>query len=254
MQKIDFNEVKRIANGMLSASTYEKIYCMANQSSGDIVEVGTAHGAATICLAASRLNKNGTVYSFEKILGGSREKYGSIEKNVEIIQSNYRHFGVSEKIKQFIGDVVEESSSIESIPCFSMLVLDADGRLDRDFCLFYDRLEPGGVIIIDDCDDRIKVKFKSGLLHVDQKHRLTNLFIKKFEDMGYLEPIELLGNTYFGRKPTTNLKTIADLGILDTSAIYAHLVFSDIDYIDALKSRAKYYLSRLKSKIKNLVK
>jgi len=251
---LDFKFIKKKTNGMLPVAAYEKIYNYAKKNRGNIVEIGTAHGAATICLASAIDEKSGHVYTFEKIVGGSREKYGSIDENLRIIKSNYEQFKVDKKISQYIGDVVVEANNIKDISTFSMLMMDADGRLDRDFVLFYDRLKPGGIIVIDDCDDRIKVKFKSNIMLVDQKHRLTHLFINKFEQLGFLERIEIVGNTYFGHKPETNPKSINELSILDTSAIYSNLVFSHIDYMGMIKTRTKYYLSRLKSKILGLFK
>lgn len=246
---IDFKNIKQFANGMLSASTYEKIHSYAKDSQGNIVEVGTAHGAATISMASAIEPGAGKVYTFEKIFGGSREKFGSVEENLKIIESNYEKFRVSDRIQQFIGDVVVEADNIKYLSSFSMLMLDADGRLDRDFVLFYDKLKPGGYIVIDDCDDRIKVKIKSGIMIVDQKHKLTHLFIKMFEELGFLEPVEIIGNTYFGRKPAAIGKSIQELTILETSEIYANMVFCHINYFEMWINRCKYYLSRIKNKL-----
>jgi len=251
---IDFKSIKQNANGMLPVATYEKIYSYAKNSQGDIVEVGTAHGAATICMASAIEPGSGKVYTFEKIFGGSREKYGSVDDNIKIIKFNYEKFGVSDRIEQFIGDVVIEADKIKDLSSFSMLMLDADGRIDRDFVLFYDRLKPGGYIIIDDCDDRIKVKLKSGIMLVDQKHKLTHLFIKKLEALGFLEEVEIAGNTYFGRKPDSSGQSIQELSILETSAIYANLVFCHINYMDMMIKTFLYYLSRVKVKLGNIFK
>ena len=44
----DFAELKRSANGMLPAEAYKAVYEAARRvQKGDILEVGTAHGAAT---------------------------------------------------------------------------------------------------------------------------------------------------------------------------------------------------------------
>lgn len=249
----DFSDIKKYANGMLPIATYNRIYDYAKEVQGNIVEVGTAHGAATICLALALTDNASKVYTFEKIFGGSREKFGNAEENLKIINSNYEKFKIADRVNQYIGDVVDESKNINDLKEISLLMLDADGRLDRDFSLFYDRLKPGGYIIIDDCDDRVKVKFTRFKLRVDLKHKLTHKFIEYFESMNYLEKVELIGNTYFGRKPIES-KTVKDISILDTSNVYSSLIFTDVDLVSVMIKRMLYYISRIKHKLVNFFK
>lgn len=50
---MEFNakEIKQKCNGMLSAEMYHRIYEYAAKApAGNFIEIGAAHGAATVCL------------------------------------------------------------------------------------------------------------------------------------------------------------------------------------------------------------
>ena len=102
------NAVRKRCNGMLSSAIYEKIHETAKSApNGSFIEVGVAHGAATVALA-SALSTPGIVYSFEKIIGGSREQFGGFEENKRIITGNIRVFGLEKKVQFAFGDVSKD--------------------------------------------------------------------------------------------------------------------------------------------------
>lgn len=64
---------------MLPVEVYQRLYEAALAAPDrNLVEVGCAHGAGTVCLAAGLRDsgREGRVYTFEKIVGGTREAYG----------------------------------------------------------------------------------------------------------------------------------------------------------------------------------
>ena len=70
------------------------------------------------------------------------------------------------------------------------IMLDADGRIDRDFSILCSRLAPRAMIVIDDYAD------------IDRyKHRSTKGLVDQLMEWGLLQPTELLDNTLFGVYP-----------------------------------------------------
>ena len=102
-------EVRKACNGMLPLHVYERIFETAKTSSGTtFLEVGTAHAAGTVCLALGlqASGRAGKVYTFEKILGGSRERYGDYDENIAIIRNNLAEFGVADTVELWFYPIV----------------------------------------------------------------------------------------------------------------------------------------------------
>ena len=219
-------DVKERCHGMLSAHVYQKIYDTARSSEGGvIVEIGAAHGAGTVCLAMGLrdASRPGKVYSFEKIIGGSREQFGGLSENEKIIRSNLRHFGVEDRVELIIGDVEDDHHRVPRDRPIEVLVLDADGRIDRDIGLFYDSVRIGGAVIIDDVADMVRVKpTKDGRYSVDQKHRLTFLLLRELIGANMLTKGEAFSGTWFGRKLEASASDLSHKAVLGA---YRQLVF-----------------------------
>lgn len=244
----DAEAVKRTCNGMLPKDVYSNIHDAAlSTPSSDFIEVGAAHGGGTVTLALAlktRGNPNHKVYSFEKIVGGSREKFGSIDQNKRIIDGNLRKFGVEDHVEMLYGDVRDECHRIPEGTDLGLMMLDADGRLDRDFALFFDRLAPGAPVIIDDVHARARVKRIKGLarqhLRIDQKHRISKMLVDLFTERGLIEG-KMHGVTFIGRKiPGSHYALAADSVI----ACYHELVFSDVVYRGAIGEYVRSTLGR----------
>lgn len=123
------------------------------------LEVGTGHGGATIALAVGAKHARSDVHilTIDKMAGrtSSRSEYGSEEDNRRAAEANFRHAGVDQHITLFVGsseDFVRSGSCPERI---DLMMLDADGRIDRDLMLFYNALPPGAPIVVDDADERV---------------------------------------------------------------------------------------------------
>ena len=225
-QLFDALAIKKKANGMLSIDVYQEMYHLAQKvrQNTTILEIGTAHGAGTISLALGSHGKN-KVASIDKITGGSRDKFGTLEENKVIINNNFKYFGVEKIIDFYIGTSTEIASHLPEELTISMLVIDADGAIDRDFELFYNKLLPGSTVIIDDYFDHIRIKKDKKIIRIDQKFRLTHMLVTFMEQASLLEKNKVIDSTYFGIKPQNQIKNV-DFSQYDFRPIYRHLTFA----------------------------
>lgn len=233
--KFNASTVRNQCNGMLSERVYQRIYETARDApSGSFVEVGAAHGAGTVTLAHALRDggrHNAKVYSFEKIVGGSREKFGDFEQNRKIIEDNISKFDLTDTIEMIFGDVGAEHVRVAADEPISLLMLDADGRLDRDFGFFFDRLAPSAPIIIDDVSCHVRAKclsktFETHHLRIDQKHRISDLLVGLFRHHGLIEG-EMVDSTFFGYKRGG---MFAGPVAAEVISCYHELVFADVAY------------------------
>jgi hypothetical protein len=232
----DAEKVKRICNGMLPTEVYSALYEEAYHAPKEIfVEVGTAHAAATVSLAMGLRDsgRKGKVYTFEKVIGGSREKFGSIDENTEIIKRNLQTFNVDNLVVLTIGDVAETADVLPKDITIGLLCLDADGAIDRDFGLFFNRLANEAPIIVDDSRDytRIKLLGRSGLRHslfIDQKHRLTFRLLEKFRLYDLVKDGKIHGtDTWIGKKGAGQY---ANIGREDVLNVYRSIIFTEASF------------------------
>lgn len=197
-----FKRIRRQCNGMLRPEVYRAIHATAlEMPGGDAVEIGTSRGAATvaIALACKASRQAGRVYTIER-----PSRLGSNETKIAAIQKNFRKFDVSERIALIMVDASRAVSELPSGVSIGLLMLDCDGRIDRDFATLYDRVVPGGSIIIDDYEDRVHVRMRGGRrVGVDLKHRLTFNLVNHFMESGYIEDFSVVRQTLFCRKPVT---------------------------------------------------
>lgn len=220
-----FSKLKADCNGMLSAHVYEQLFYHArNTGPGSIVEIGAAHGAGTIAMALGLKDAGSTnrVVAIEKGEGGSRSKYGSKNENIEILRNNIREWGVSDRI-----DVVPKhlergaelpGSIADNLPV-SLLCIDADGYLDRDFELLYDHLLPGAIVVIDDYSPQKDYQPQTGRYPLGGgKQYRTFCYANLLIDEGYLTRYRLIDDTLFAVKPYTD-----PTFDLDTTQVEEHL-------------------------------
>jgi predicted O-methyltransferase YrrM len=224
-----FEEIKATANGMLPVAVYARIHETAREwASGSLVEVGTAHGAATIALALGAQTGGRPFHIFTvDPFGGkysSRAAYGSVEQNIAIVQRHFEHFGVSDDITIVAGSVetLLESHDIDGV---TTLMIDADGRIDRDLALLYRRLTDDCRIIVDDIDGQTYLSNLNGHRMLDQKHRIGQLLTQAFLDAGLLVAEDQLSSTGFYAKGSGDPEVI---GVVALPA-YRELVFANLD-------------------------
>ncbi len=251
-QSFDALAVKKKANGMLSIDVYQEMYHLAQKvpQNINILEIGTAHGAATISLALGTNSRN-KIISIDKITGGSRDKFGTLDENKKIIENNFKYFGVEKKIDFYVGTSTEIALLLDEKLKFSMLLIDADGAIDRDFELFYNKLLPGSSIIIDDYFDYVRIKKEKNIIRVDQKFRLTYMLITLMEQLNLLKKIKIIDDTYFGIKPENQIDNV-DFSQYDFRPIYRNLTFASnkpLSLIFNLKSNITEFISKITIKL-----
>jgi hypothetical protein len=205
--KRDFADIRRKCHGMMRSEVYHAIYNHARKAPGDqFVELGTAHGAATVCLAAALFDTgriNGCVHTFDRFYGYSRRGFlRNAAGNIEFVRKILNVFGMSELVEIYRVDLANMPSEIyESIKDIGLLMLDVDGRIDRDLGRFYDSMLPEAAVVVDDVADRVRVKIGAdGAVKVDQKHKLTRLLISSAERAGLVKCTNLVNQTWFGNK------------------------------------------------------
>jgi len=220
-----FEEIVVRCDGMLAPATYQQIYETAKVG-GTIVEVGTALGAGTVALALGlqAAGRAGKVYSFDPLTGGPRRSIVEDER-IAHIQANFAHFGV-ERLIEFVPQSLPLGMAAIPDGPVSVVMLDADGRIDRDLIAIADRLDAGASMIIDDYLDKVRVsrgRSWGTAYAIDSKMRLTYLLVEMLKRDGFISPGRVIGNTYFGEK-------LAELGAqidpVECLKAYRELVFT----------------------------
>lgn len=101
-----------------------------------ILEIGTFTGYATLCLAEG-MAEDGTIYT--------------LDKNMELedrVRAYFAESSYASKIKYIMGDAVETVAEIDEI--FDLVFIDADKKNNGTYYdLIFDRVRPGGLIIVD---------------------------------------------------------------------------------------------------------
>lgn len=192
-----FAELRHAASGMLPHAGYRRIYQAVVDIPGDfdVIEVGVGGAAGTVSMAwaLQDTDRSSKVIAVERMVGGSRAAVGDLDANVELVTATLERFGVAEQVELLIhdldlstGSAVLDRVASEQIGGF---VHDADGRIDRDFQLFWKSVVPGGMIVIDDVSSS------------EPKARVTRVLLDQFSAWGLFELDEVVGDTAFGRKP-----------------------------------------------------
>jgi predicted O-methyltransferase YrrM len=194
---------------MLNPMIYRRMYLLAREQPDlDMVEIGGAAGAGSVALALGmkESGKRSGLIVVEKLQGGSRATLGDYQRNLEIINGNFRDFGVDNVVRLYPHEITMENGSevraLVQTREIAAFVHDADGRLDRDFFLFWPLLRPGGLIIVDDYANSphfkpISERNPQGGIKSVMTFRLLNQMI----DWGLFRPTRHMGNTVFGLKP-----------------------------------------------------
>jgi predicted O-methyltransferase YrrM len=233
----NFEAIAVRCSGMLAPAIYRRLYETAfSAPDGFVVEIGTAMGAATVSLALGLQDagKRGRVITVDR--GVPRAGGGNPAIYRDRVKANLRHFGVEDRVELFAGEAADAVKVVPASAPISVLMIDADGAIDRDLRTFFDRVIPGGDIVIDDCLDVVRLH-RSGLfaVRVDAKMRLTHLLLSYFKQKGLLSEGMQIKDTYFGKKLLELSQTdISTDAILD---IYRRMTFSSGRLVPAFADR-----------------
>jgi predicted O-methyltransferase YrrM len=199
----DFDAIRSHCDGMMKNEVYQAIYETAlGAPAGDMVEIGTAHGAATICLALGRRDsgKEGRVYTFDRFAASGRTPYKIGADNLPLTLANLAKFKVTDLVEVVSGDISKTASHYRG-ENIALLMLDADGCIDRDLATFGDRVQDCAPVIVDDYADRCRVRrLDNGVTRVDAKHRITYHLVNMFERESVLKKRKVVYQTWFGEK------------------------------------------------------
>ena len=234
----DFEDIAVRCSGMLAPAIYRRLYDAAfSAPDGCVVEIGTAGGAATVSLALGlhHAGKSGRVITVDR--GRPRTGGGDPASYRDHVKANFSHYGVEDRVELVVGEAAEAVKAVPASASISVLMIDADGAIDRDLRAFFNRVVPGGDIIIDDCIDLVRLH-RTGLfgVRVDAKMRLTHLLLSYFKQEGMLSQGAQIKDTYFGKK-------VLDCAQADISAdamldVYRQLIFTSGRLVPAFMDRA----------------
>lgn len=139
LQRIDREtNLKVLMPRMLSGHYQGRVLSMLSKmvSPNRILEIGTFTGYATLCLAEG-LTENGLIYTLD-----------INEELEEMVRNNFAQSAYNDKIKYILGDANETVNGLNET--FDLVFIDADKKNNGTYYdLIFDRVRPGGLIIVD---------------------------------------------------------------------------------------------------------
>lgn len=139
LQKIDREtNLKVLMPRMLSGHYQGRVLSMLSRliSPKRILEVGTFTGYATLCLAEG-LTEKGIIYTLD-----------INEELEEMVRRNFEASPYHSRINYILGDATATIHSLDEI--FDLVFIDADKKNNGTYYdLIFDRVRPGGLIIVD---------------------------------------------------------------------------------------------------------
>lgn len=220
--------VKVKCGGMLPPPVYERLFQLAGRvEHGPIVEIGTAQGAAAIVLArgARAAGRSTAVLTSDPFDRGSRLGVGSVACNLALVKQGLAEFGVADRVQVVAGTAADLIAQADP-QRIGLVLIDADGAIDRDLALLFDRLAPDAVVAIDDVDGEVHAHPAPGGWTIDQKHRLTRLLCDALCARDVLRHEATICATGFYRKGAARLSP-EEWSALALDA-YRQLVFAPI--------------------------
>jgi predicted O-methyltransferase YrrM len=205
---------------MLPAEVYGELFKLGQASSGGtFVEIGTLHGAATIALA---LGAKQQAMPFHIYTVDHWHWFGSG------CRTQFQKFGVDDCITAVTGSVADLVSNY-ALDVINLLVLDADGCIDRDLSYLFDKLTADCAIVIDDIDEWVYIVPSNRGSLLDQKHRLSNMLANEFTRIGMLREDARIHCTGFFRKGSVAL--CPNEILLTALPFYRELAFCPVDHV-----------------------
>ncbi len=224
----EFAKIKNLTHGYLSTKVYHEIYQAAFNAEEEImIDIGPAQGGSSICLGLGIQQSgktNSKVFSIEKGIGSrALPTLKDIEQNISTLKNNIEQYKLGDICTVLAGDVKEVYQKTNEPHPISLMFIDADGALDRDFQLFYNRLSPNAYLIIDDysniinklaterylqwksysdIENYVQSKGANSFLELCPlgKEYTVYQFVNYFLQQGLIIKDKVIGMTFFGRK------------------------------------------------------
>lgn len=204
-----FQKIVRETGGLMRAKAYRRLCELARDAADlDIVEVGAGGGGSGISMAlgVQEAGKHSRVVVIDRCEGASRLEIGGYDDNLAFLHGNLERFGVADRVRVCPFYLTEETAGkvFEQVESEQLagLAHDADGRIDRDFTIFWPRLIDGGFIAIDDCRNRAPFQPRTprtpdgGI-----KSLVTFRLLQRFTEWGLFRETDRVRGTVFGVKP-----------------------------------------------------
>ncbi|EDM34512.1 O-methyltransferase [Pedobacter sp. BAL39] len=139
LKKIDREtNLKVLMPRMLSGHYQGRVLSMLSKmiGPGRILEIGTFTGYATLCLAEG-LTADGLLYTLD-----------INEELEEMVRGNFAQSPLGQQIKYILGNATETIGQLDET--FDLVFIDADKKNNGTYYdLIFDRVRPGGLIIVD---------------------------------------------------------------------------------------------------------
>ncbi|MBE9602945.1 O-methyltransferase [Pedobacter sp. MC2016-24] len=139
LKKIDREtNLKVLMPRMLSGHYQGRVLSMLSKmiSPNRILEIGTFTGYATLCLAEG-LTADGIIYTLD-----------INEELEEMVRGHFEASAFNKQIKYILGDATKTVNELDET--FDLIFIDADKKNNGTYYdLVFDRLRPGGLIIVD---------------------------------------------------------------------------------------------------------
>lgn len=207
---------------MLSPLVYAKLYEVVRSApDADVLEIGAGRGAATVVIAQALIDsgKRSKVVAVEKFSGGSNVDFGGREENLRRVRDVFEEFGVSGRVELFpyhlTAENLEELEAMISTRDLSVLMIDADGRLDVHVPLLWRRIPPGAPLVLDDYNESYAFEERSERYPLGRTKELTCFrLVNKLVELGYLEIDTVIDHTVFARKRNRPRFDASDVDLL----------------------------------------
>lgn len=217
-----FEDLSEQLGGMLSPAVYREYYRLAgHRSQGSIIELGTGQGASTIALAAGLADsgRDATVQAVDQFhqydkgphpAGIKEHGQNATDLNLRSYRENLSRFGVEQWVNVHRGKTTDVFIDRDRDGPFYMLVIDVDGYVDRDLAHYFDWIEVGGLIVVDDFRRAVDGRGRENLLSFRRKG--LEAAIEEISEMTSYDRGRLLGKHLLTYRLVTRLQK---LGLLE---------------------------------------
>jgi methyltransferase family protein len=172
-----FDALKDDTHGLMPGAVYSELYKLALAGKCDVIDVGVGRGATSIAFALGiqESGRASVVHAIDQFSQHSRGPHRYCRAtnphdcdalNLVEFRANVDKYGVSHLVRPRLGTTDAIAPKLSPDLRADLLSIDVDGMIDRDLAYFYDFVEPGGIIVLDDYSDFIDGPSASRAAHI----------------------------------------------------------------------------------------